>query len=503
MKLLGKTSILIVTAVGTLVFSCNSPQRKGHPASTNAADSIDIVNSKIGALNFRLGVPTKETVAKLYAEMDFQRAVQCYLWAIPTVALEELKQAQHQNAGTGNGELVLYADYRSKQVILTANATTPYISAFIDLSENGPMVIDYPAGKTAGLIDDWWDRPVTDLGLAGPDKGRGGKYLIIGPGQKVPKADGYRVLHSRTFNLWTGFRVLEADPDKAKALQTGMRIFPFSQRDSPHAPIKLFTNKKDGELQPGFQPRGLAYWERLAQILNKESVEDRDRFFLAMLKPLGIEKNKPFQPNERQKKILIEAAIVGEAMAKVQAFDSRFEGIRYRSDTNWDYVPAPWLILNQDDSTSTQLDERTGLLYEAIGLSAASSTTTPGTGQVYLSAHRDKDGNAFDGGKMYHLHVPPKAPAKLFWSITIYDIDTRCLIQNKTQVADRSSVQSLVTNTDGSVDLYFGPSAPKGFEKNWVQTVPGKAWFTYFRLYGPLQPYFDKRWPLPAIELAK
>lgn len=104
---------------------------------------------------------------------------------------------------------------------------------------------------------------------------------------------------------------------------------------------------------------------------------------------------------------------------------------------------------------------------------------------------------------MYHLRVPPKAPAKLFWSITIYDIDSRCLIQNKTQVADRSSGQDLVTNADGSVDLYFGPAAPKGFEKNWVETVPGKAWFTYFRLYGPMQAYFDKSWPLHAIELVK
>ena len=463
------------------------------------AQSTQTVDTRIGKLEFELGVPTKATVEKLYDDMDFQRAVQCYLWAIPVVAMEEMRQAEQQNAGAKSDDIVVYDDYRGKSVILTANATTPYIFSVINLAERGPVVIDYPAGATAGLVNDWWDRPVTDLGVPGPDKGQGAKFLLIGPGQEVPESGGYRVLHSRTLSAWFGYRILDTDPEKAQALLAGVRIYPYSERDNP--PVnRVLRPKSVGELRIGSQPHGLAYWERLSQALSPEPGEDRDRFFMAMLKPLGIEKGKPFQPLERQKKILIEAALVGEAMAKAGAFDKRFEGIRYRADAHWDYVVPPWYAVDQDVDSSTQFEERTGLFYEAIGISAGAMPKTPGVGQAYFSAYRDKNGHAFDGAKTYRLHVPPNAPVKLFWSVTLYDIDTRLLIQNKEQIADRSSNHDLVTNADGSVDLYFSPSAPKGFDKNWIPTVPGKAWFTYFRLYGPLEAYFNKSWPLPDIE---
>jgi hypothetical protein len=295
------------------------------------------------------------------------------------------------------------------------------------------------------------------------------------------------------------YRVLEPDPAKAEALKKAVRIYPYSQRDNPPS-TRILTPKQEGELRIGVQPKGLAYWERVSQALNEEPVEDRDRFFMAMLKPLGIEKGKPFQPDERQRKILAEAAFVGEAMAKASAFDKRFDGIRYRPDANWEYVVAPSYAVDQDIQNSTQFEERTALFYEAVGMSAASITQRPGVGQTYLGAYHDKNGNAFDGSKTYRLRVPPNPPVNLFWSITLYEAETRVLIQNKQQIADRSSRLDMVRNADGSVDIYFGPTAPTGFEKNWIPTVPGRAWFTYLRLYGPLEAYFDKTWPLPDIE---
>lgn len=148
--------------------------------------------------------------------------------------------------------------------------------------------------------------------------------------------------------------------------------------------------------------------------------------------------------------------------------------------------------------------ERAAYFYEGIFITKAMNSKTPGCGQAYLGGYRDKDGHAFDGGMSYHLHVPPNPPAKQFWSITPYDVDTRCLIQNKEQIADRSSrMPNLVKNADGSVDLYFGPAEPKGFEKNWIPTVPGRAWFAWFRFYAPLEGYLDKTWALPDIEKVK
>lgn len=457
-------------------------------------------DTRIGKLEFDLGLPTEKTVTKLFDVMDFQRACQAYIWALPIVNIAEWQRAHEQTFGAGDGDIVIYTTPRDKIGILTPNATTPYIIGFADLSRTGPLVIDYPAGMTAGGVLDFWHRPITDMGLTGPDKGAGAKYLLVAPGQDAPHAEGYSVFHSPTFNIGFGYRVLETDPAKAKAMMSAVRIYPYSRRDNPPQNKALTPGGKSWSQMP---PRGMAYWERLAALLNKETVADRDRFFMAMLKPLGIEKGKPFQPDARQKKILEDATIVGEAMAKANSFDKRFEGARYRSDSDWDYLFAPGFNPLQDVANYSQLDERAGYTYEAVWTTAGMVTKTPGLGQAYLGSYRDKDGHAFDGAKTYRLRVSPNPPAKQFWSVTVYDLDTRCLIADQ-EIVDRSSRQpDLAKNADGSVDIYFGPKAPKGFEKNWIPTVPGKAWFAYLRLYGPLEAYFDRSWPLPDIEKVK
>jgi hypothetical protein len=228
---------------------------------------------------------------------------------------------------------------------------------------------------------------------------------------------------------------------------------------------------------------------------------DRDRFFAAMLQRLGLEKGQPFKPTQRQDTLLRDAAAIGEAMAKANAFSKRFPGIRYRPDTHWELLIPPSMDFEQDIPGTTLFEERTTFFYEVMGASQAAMSKTPGAGSAYLSAYRQTDGEAFDGGKQYRLRVPANPPAKQFWSITLYDVDTRCLIQNEHKIADRSSRHELVKNADGSVDLIFGPSRPAKMEDNWIPTTAGKAWFAYFRLFGPLEPYFDKSWRLPDIEL--
>lgn len=163
----------------------------------------------------------------------------------------------------------------------------------------------------------------------------------------------------------------------------------------------------------------------------------------------------------------------------------------------------PWFGVQQDVENSTQLDERIALYYSAWGMSNGSVTKTPGVGQIYLGSFVDKEGQPFDGAKSYRLRVPPNPPAKLFWSVTVYEVDTRVLIQNPAQKPDRVSTEGLDKNADGSVDIYLSPTSPKGHEKNWIQTVPGRAWFTFLRLYGPLEPYYDRSWALPDIEIVK
>ncbi|TIP80780.1 MAG: DUF1254 domain-containing protein [Mesorhizobium sp.] len=220
---------------------------------------------------------------------------------------------------------------------------------------------------------------------------------------------------------------------------------------------------------------------------------------LAMLVPLGIEKGKPFEPDERQKNILTEASNVGELMARANAYHKRFPGALAYPGKRWEYT---LFLKNVDQETPnyTQLDERSSYFYEAVGVTAGMMGQTVGAGQAYLEAQKDKDGAWLDGGKSYRLNVPKGAPVAQFWSLTVYDNETRALIDTGSY-PDRSSRNAITTNTDGSVDLYFGPQPPAGKpESNWIKTLPGKGWFTYFRFYGPTQAYFDKTWQIPDIE---
>jgi len=182
-------------------------------------------------------------------------------------------------------------------------------------------------------------------------------------------------------------------------------------------------------------------------------------------------------------------------MAKANSADRRFAGVKYRADAHWDFA----LQLDADNPTDfwNLLDERASWFYEAVGAGPAMAPKRPGPSSAYLGAYKDKAGEWLDGGRSYRLHVPPNPPIKLFWSVTVYDADTRALILNDQKIADRSSRMDLRTNDDGSVDIYCGPKAPAGFEKNWIPTVPGKNWFAYFRFYRPTEPYFDRSWPLP------
>jgi len=272
-------------------------------------------------------------------------------------------------------------------------------------------------------------------------------------------------------------------------------MYPYAQRDNPPKTEILDTGTKAWS---GLPPRGMEYWERLDDVIQREPIAPRDIFYHAMLRPLGLQKGKPFKPDARQKKILTEAALVGEAMAKANSADRRFADVKYRPGAHWDFS----LQLDSDNPENywNLLDERASWFYEAVGAAANMAPKRPGPSSAYLGTYKDKEGQWLDGGNSYRLHVPPNAPVKLFWSVTLYDADTRALILNDAKVADRSSRMDLKKNADGSVDIYCGPDSPPDFEKNWIPTVPGRNWFAYFRFYQPTETYFDRSWPLTDFE---
>lgn len=339
------------------------------------------IKTPFGELQLHNGLPaTAKDSQALFDELDYQRACQTYLWALPIVSFAEW-QAQHQEVfGAKDNDLVVYTTYKDKLGILTANATTTYILGFPNLAHTGPLVIDYPAGPSAGGAGDFWQRLLTDMGETGPDKAKGGKYLIIGPGQKVNDTVGYTAVHSPTLNINFGTRALDPDPAKGRALLEKIKIYPLSQRDKP-PPTRLIA--VEGKPWSQVQPRGLDYWKRLHQILQVEPVEDRDRMMMAMLAPLGIEKGKPFAPDERQKKILINGAATGELMAINFAFNKRFADARYRPDAHWDYVLT--FDPSQEEPNFTQLDRRSAWFYEAVTASKGMAMRVAGLGQAHIT----------------------------------------------------------------------------------------------------------------------
>lgn len=457
---------------------------------------LEDADTRIGRIEFENGYPTKLSVQALFDEMDFQRATQAYLWSLPIMGFAQWHKQHEAVFGAKDTDLVLYDSYRDKLGLLTANATTPYILGFPNLARTGPLVLEVPPGPTAGGISSLWQMALNgEFGEAGPDRGRGDKLLVIGPEQRVEDTEGYRVVQAPTFVVFIGLRILTPDPDEAAALREGFRLYPYAERGNPE-PTNIVS--PDGKAWSGTQPRGMAYWQLLSETLQREPVREQDRVMMAMLKPLGIEKGRPFAPDARRTALLTEAAFVGEAMARANAYQKRFDNAQIWPERQWELSLA--FEPGEQPPFRTYLDEYASWFYEAVTASRAMATKSPGVGQTYLEATRDAGGNWLDGGKTYRLRVGPNVPAKQFWSVTAYDNQTRVFIDNPHEIADRSSRMDLRLNEDGSADIYFGPEAPEGWEQNWIPTLPGRGWFAYFRLYAPLEPWFDRSWALADIE---
>ena len=497
-KLILITAVMIASVA--LISAC-SDQR---PASTAATQSGTpeggvTLETRIGDLSFThdfaTGYPTDETISLLFNEIDFQRACQAYIWSIPLVSFAQWQYAYNVTLGAENGQIVFLNGYDDILGGLTFNATTPYALVFIDLGQE-PWVVHMPEGEVRGAAHDMWQMEITSMT-------KPGKYVFVGPGQTAPAGAakaGYAVHQAPTNSIFLGIRLIPTDPNERKALLDNVEIYPFAERSNPKP--RGFTTPQ-GRRWSAAHPRGMEFWHRLSDIISKEPVFERDRFFLAMLAPLGIEKGKPFAPTEQQKQILTEAVLVGEAMAKAIDFKKspRLQDAHYVEGSGWDIdTTSP---TDQRREYYDALDGRASWFYEAVSNNMAMHGMETGKGQVYLTSYKDNDGDWLDGARNYTLHIPPNAPAELFWSLTLYEVDGRDIIHNQYKVTDRSSRMDLLTNQDGSVDLYFGPDEPTGKKQNWIPTEAGRAFFAMLRFYSPGPTLLDRSWILPDIEKAK
>lgn len=475
------------------------PQFKYSTPRPPGVASPNKVETRFGTLNFFDGFPDKATAEKLFDNLDFQRAVQAYLLAIPAVS-----QVANRNASRALGPInrtipIWEQLVDSRTVGLTFNDNTVYSWGWLDLSK-GPLVLEVPP-EVLGAINDIWFRWVVDLGITGPDKGRGGQYLLLPPGYKGDVPLGYHVVRSPTFNIWIPWRsfLVNGDPKPGIDLvKKYTKIYPLADAGKP-APALTYVDLSDKPFNI-INPADYAFWELLNQVVQEEPTESLDQIRLGYYAAIGIQKGKPFAPDGRMKKILTEAAAVGDATARAIAFHMREKDAFYYPNSAWQ-LPFVGGYLFQTQPGVLNLSAYTFYYFMATGVTPAMEEKLVGQGSQYAWTARDSNGNPFDGGKNYKLHLPPNIPVKDFWSVIVYSNQTRSMIQTDQRFPSVSSQNNaLLVNPDGSIDVYFGPKPPAGEEKNWIQTAPGKGWNTILRLYGPLEPWFNKTWWPGEIE---
>ena len=511
-------------------------------ATTDMLASIstpDTVESRLGTLEFDDGAPSEETAALLYDNLDFQHAVQAFLGAMPGASLVALRRG-FKSVGVEDNSFTLFPELMdSASLFLTANADTIYFWGFVDLSD-GPMVIDVPPlGPPTGIlgtIDDMWFRWITDLGLPGPDRAQGGRYLIVGPGYDGPLPDsGFHVSHSRTTCVTVVCRAFMVDNDPTgpvKVIREGFRVSPYVPGaqgtavasylagDAPlgaakEVPQTHFVDLSGVAFNTIF-PGDYGFWEHVNELVQQEPPEAGDPELMGLLAAVGIVHGKPFDPDARMRKILEEAAVVGNATARTVSLATRPEdGFAYYPDSAWfnmlfvggyEFLDPPPQIgpdgpVQAPSDGARKLNSRTAMFYPYTVITPAMCMHLTGIGSQYLIATRDSEGNYLDGARNYRLTLPADIPESRFWSVILYDRQTRSMLQTDQPYPSLGSQSGTVeTNPDGTTDIYFGPVAPEGKESNWLHTLPGKGWWTVLRLYNPLQPFFDKSWRPSEIE---
>jgi hypothetical protein len=383
----------------------------------------------------------------------------------------------------------------SKALWLTPNSETVYATTFLNLKTDGPTVIESPP-VVLGILDDMWFRYVGDTGNAGPDRGKGGKYLVLPPGYEGDVPDGYHVYQSRTYGVWflvRGFLV-EGDPGPAvQNFKQGLRIYPLTKVDNP--PAMEFINVS-GKYHNTIHANNFQFFEEINTLIQEEHDDSISRETRGRLAQLGIIKGRPFEPDERLRNILNEAALIGATLARSMSFRSRNDINYFYPDDDKTWFSA-FAVGNHEFLVDNWLfhDARTMFHYNATGITPAMAIAMPGIGSAYAAAATDSDGEWLDGSHTYKLTLPPNPPAKDFWSVVAYDTQTRSMLQTDQQFPSvNNQPGGAESNADGSIDIYLGPEAPAGKERNWVQTIPGKSVWIILRLYGPLEPWFEKTW---------
>ena len=503
------------------------------PAEVTTPSAVDSV---LGDLEFADGYPSVETAAMLRDHLDYLHGVEAFMNSIQGVSTYAIREG-FMDAGVMDGDILIFSELMdSRSVFLTANADTVYFLGFLDLSD-GPLVLVTPT-DSLGIVDDMWFGWITDFGLPGADRGQGGSYLLLPPGYDGPEPEGGMYVRRSTTNhvLILGRAFIDQNPDNdpaptANRIKDQLKVYPYATGGVGSSVGSFVTGRGPlGQLSGARSPRfvegtGMAFntvppndfghYEMLDALVQLEPAEALNTELAGQFAAIGIVKGEKFEPDARLRRILDEAVAVGNAASRTLGMGAhpRDTFRHYDGDTSWwtmlfvggsEFTNPPPMITAAGvepfpNKGARQLHSRTSFFYSATGITPAMCMRLTNVGSQYLMANVDANGTPFDGSKTYRVTLPKDIPAARFWSFTVYDNQTRSMLQTP-QLYPRAGSQSYPSpaaehEPDGSTVVYFSPSQPEGVMRgNWIQTDPDRGWFVALRLYSPLQPFFDKTW---------
>lgn len=525
---LSKVLAVSLAVAAALAAADVAAERKYEPPPESIVVA-DRLRSPLGTFELYDGMPTKKTAAAIYDQLYFLRAVDVFLNFQPAVSIEAIRRGQIEIGADSSNKVIVFDDLMdSRPLFLTGNTDTVYALAVLDLQKDGPTVIEIPKGAGPGTLDDAFHRFVVDMGSPGPDRGRGGYYIILPPdykGDLKPTPNSMKdnssvkvriggklraawIAQSPSYINWLILRgfLVDGKPDAAAAMwRNGLKIYPLAQADNP---LKMeYINGSNRHFNT-ILPTDLSFYEYLDTIIQKEPLAFIDAELRGQAAAIGIARGDKFAPNAKQRHLLEQALAFANAASRTLAFRPRDPRARIFPDREWylAFVGKDNRWLGGDGRRGRDLDVRTAFFYIGTVNTPAMAIEIPGVGSNYGMAFTDRNGDILKGRENYRLHLPANVPAKDFWSVVVYDTMTRSQLQTSQpfpSINSNRDKDKLGYNGDGSIDLYFGPKPPQGKEGNWIQTVPGKSWFTVLRLYGPLKPWFDQSWKPGDIEPVK
>jgi hypothetical protein len=475
---------------------------KPRKPSATASDGV-LQNEPVGG---QPPLGSKPSVKNLEDQVAYQRAFEAVVWSQPAIGIYGIRKGMLEGLGMKDNEvLAMSKPLTTRHEFLTANNTTPYITANADL-RNGPVVLEIPAqsakGVLFGQVVDSWQDAVADVGPSGLDKGKGGKYLFLPPGYSEKAPEGYFAIPSQGYRIAFAFRSIKlpgmTDAD-ANAYAKTLKMYPLSEAANP--PPTKFVDGYDQRIST-LAPYDWQYFKDLYEIISVEPVRPRDKVMMGMLASIGIEKGKPFNPSPKMKDIMTRAAVDAYFYMQDRFQQAQMKNL-YWPERHWGafFLPDPNGGFSWETDTTLFYDNRSDTYHPATYV-PKTLPARPAT--FYLCGMADSQGRPLVAGKTYKLNVPKNVPVKQFWSIVVYDCATWNFIYNPLDRVGLSSydIPNMQTNADGSVDIYIGPKAPKGLESNWIPTQ-GKRALPTMRLYGPDEAFWDKSFKMPDLELAK